>query len=139
MSTITYDNKNESNIMCFKNENREIITSHIVNEVNKININKKVLYFNFLDNEEDLKNKYKILKNNNIIIIDKNLNNIDEIEKYILFSKPAYICIDYLKMVDKNNFYFIGNCILKYVLDKIEEFNKKYDVIFIIGINLEEN
>ena len=81
--------------------------------------------------------KFELLNNKNIIIIDKKSNTIDDIEKYIVYSKPTYICIDYFKMIDNKCYYQIGNNSLKYVLDKIEEYNKKYGVIFIVAINLE--
>lgn len=140
MSVITFDDNNidnESNIICFKDEDKYNITSDIVNKLSLANNNKKTLYFNYSYSEKELLERFELLNNKNIIIVDKQSNTIDNIEKYIICSKPAYICIDYFKMIDKKCCYQIGNNNLKYVLDKIEEYNKKYGVIFIVAINLE--
>lgn len=139
MSVITFDDNNinnESNVICFKNEDKYNITLNIVNKLSLVN-NKKTLYFNYSYSEKELLEKFELLNNKNIIIIDKKSNTIDDIEKYIVYSKPTYICIDYFKMIDNKCCYQIGNNSLKYVLDKIEEYNKKYGVIFIVAINLE--
>ena len=139
MSVITFDDNNinnESNIICFKNEDKYNITLNIVNKLSLAN-NNKTLYFNYSYSEKELLEKFELLNNKNIIIIDKKSNTIDDIEKYIVYSKPTYIYIDYFKMIDNKCCYQIGNNSLKYVLDKIEEYNKKYGVIFIVAINLE--
>lgn len=140
MSVITFDDNNinnESNIICFKNEDKYNITLNIVDKLNLINENKKTLYFNYSYSEKELLEKFELLNNKNIIIIDKKSNTIDDIEKYIVYSKPICICVDYFKMIDNKCCYKIENNNLKYVLDKIEEYNKKYGVIFIVAINLE--
>ena len=129
MSVITFDDNNI--------DNEYNITSDIVNKLSLANNNKKTLYFNYSYSEKELLERFELLNNKNIIIVDKQSNTIDNIEKYIICSKPAYICIDYFKMIDKKCCYQIGNNNLKYVLDKIEEYNKKYGVIFIVAINLE--
>ena len=104
MSVITFDDNNinnESNIICFKNEDKYNITLNIVNKLSLVN-NNKTLYFNYSYSEKELLEKFELLNNKNIIIIDKKSNTIDDIEKYIVYSKPTYICIDYFKMIDKS-------------------------------------
>lgn len=140
MSVITFDDnnsKNESDIIFFKNEDKYNITLNIIEKLSLINKNKKTLYFSYSYSEKELLKKFKLFNSKNIIIIDKQSNTIDDIEKYIVYSKPTYICIDYFKMIDNECCYRIGSNNFKYVLDKIEEYNKKYGVIFIIAINLE--
>ena len=137
MSVIAVNDDNNSDVICFKDEDKYNITTFIINKLSKLKVKKKILYFNYSYSEDELLKKFKLLNNKNIIIINKLSNTIDDIEKYITYSKPSYICIDYFKMVDKILCYQINNKSLKYVLDKIDEYNKKYGVIFIVAINLE--
>lgn len=137
MSVIVINDNNSSDILCFKNEDKYNITTSIINKLSELKEKKKILYFNYSFDEDELLKKYKLLNNKDVIIINKPSNTVDDIEKYITYSKPTYVCVDYFKMVDKKCCYQINNKSLKYVLDKIDEYNKKYGVIFIVAINLE--
>lgn len=137
MSVIVINDNNSSDILCFKNEDKYNITTSIINKLSELKEKKKILYFNYSFDEDELLKKCKLLNNKDVIIINKPSNTVDDIEKYITYSKPTYVCVDYFKMVDKKCCYQINNKSLKYVLDKIDEYNKKYGVIFIAAINLE--
>ena len=137
MSVIAINDNNESDIICFKDENKYNITTSIIYKLSELMGKKRTLYFNYSYSENELLKRFKLLDSKNVIVINKRTNTIDDIERYIINSKPTYICIDYFKMIDNICCYQIGNKSLKYVLDKIEEYNKKYGVIFIVAINLE--
>lgn len=140
MSVITFDDNNinnESNIICFKNEDKYNITLNIVDKLNLINENKKILYFNLSYSEEELKNKFKIFNKKNIIIVNKRTVTVDDLEKYIKYSKPSYLCIDYFKLTKVKKRFKIGNKTLRYVLDKLKKYMAIYDTVFIVVINEE--
>lgn len=140
MSVITFDDNNinnESNIICFKNEDKYNITLNIVDKLNLINENKKILYFNLSYSEEELKNKFKIFNKKNIIIVNKRTVTVDDLEKYIKYSKPSYLCIDYFTLTKVKKRFKIGNKTLRYVLDKLKKYMVIYDTVFIVVINEE--
>ena len=123
MSVIVINDNNSSDILCFKNEDKYNITTSIINKLSELKEKKKILYFNYSFDEDELLKKYKLLNNKDVIIINKPSNTVDDIEKYITYSKPTYVCVDYFKMVDKKCCYQINNKSLKYVLDKIDEYS----------------
>lgn len=140
MSVITFDDNNinnESNIICFKNEDKYNITLNIVDKLNLINENKKILYFNLSYSEEELLKKFKFLNNKNIIIVNKRTVTVDDLEKYIKYSKPSYLCIDYFTLTKVKKRFKIGNKTLRYVLDKLKKYMAIYDTVFIVVINEE--
>lgn len=140
MSVITFDDNNinnESNIICFKNEDKYNITLNIVDKLNLINENKKILYFNLSYSEEELLKKFKFLNNKNIIIVNKRTVTVDDLEKYIKYSKPSYLCIDYFTLTKDKKRFKIGNKTLRYVLDKLKKYMAIYDTVFIVVINEE--
>ena len=140
MSVITFDgnnNKNESNIVFFKNEDKYVITSIIIDKLNWVNKKKKILYFNYSYNEKELLEKFKIFNNKNIIIVNKFSVTVDSLEKYLKYSKPSYICVDYFKLNRINRSLKIGNESLKYTLNKLKKYMDNYDTIFIVVINEE--
>jgi hypothetical protein len=137
MSVITLGNKNsKSDIEFFKYENKYNITLNMVNKISLISNKNKILYFNYSYTREELKNKFEIFNNRNIILINKK-TTIDNLVKYLDNSKPNYICVDYYKMVDVDGSFIINNRKIKYIINKIEEYEEKYNATFIININLE--
>lgn len=113
------------------------ITTSIINRIKDIDKKKKILYFNYSYTEDELKQKFKIFNNKNIIIVDKPSVTVDGIDKYLKYSKPDYVCIDYFKMTRIKRSLKIGNKSLKYTLGKLKKYMNKYNTIFIVVINEE--
>lgn len=135
--SIDYKNNNDSNIMCYKNENKNTIISNIVNELKKIDNDKNIIYFNYLFSEKELKDRYRLFNRKNITIVNKYVDDIDDLEKYFKINKLSYVCIDYLKMIDNGNTFMINDKSLKDTLDKLNDYTNSYDITFIVVINEE--
>lgn len=97
MDSIT-KNKDDEVIFTKKLTTYEI-TTNIIKRIEDIDKKKKILYFNYSYTEDELKQKFKIFNNKNIIIVDKPSVTVDGIDKYLIYSKPDYVCIDYFKMI----------------------------------------
>lgn len=134
MTDITNKNK-EDEILFAKNFIAFEVTNNIISKIK--NCNKKILYFNYTYTEEELKNKFKIFNKKNIIIVNKRTVTVDDLEKYIKYSKPSYLCIDYFTLTRVKKRFKIGNKTLRYVLDKLKKYMVIYDTIFIVVINEE--
>lgn len=134
MTDIT-NKKKENEILFTKNLTAFEVTNNIINKIK--NCNKKILYFNYTYTEEELKNKFKIFNKKNIIIVNKRTVTVDDLEKYIKYSKPSYLCIDYFTLTRVKKRFKIGNKTLRYVLDKLKKYMAIYDTVFIVVINEE--
>ena len=134
MTDITNKN-NEDEILFAKNFTAFEVTNNIISKIK--NCNKKILYFNYTYTEEELKNKFKIFNKKNIIIVNKRTVTVDDLENYIKYSKPSYLCIDYFTLTRVKKRFKIGNKTLRYVLDKLKKYMVIYDTIFIVVINEE--
>lgn len=129
----------DNDIMFLRNESKLEITSYLVDRIKHICKEYKILYLSSTYTKEELLNNFKYLNKRDINIIEDSFSTIDEIEKYIINNKCDYICIDYFKLIKTKNTFRIGNKKMKYVLDKIEEFSKRYSIIFLVVINMEDN
>ena len=129
----------DNDIMFLKNESKLEITSYLVDRIKHICKEYKILYLSSSYKKEELLDNFKYLNKRDINVIEDSFSTIDEIEKYIINNKCDYVCIDYLKLIKTKNVFRIGNKKMKYVLDKIEEFSKKYSIIFLVVINMEDN
>lgn len=134
MTDIT-NKKKENEILFAKNLTAFEVTNNITSKIK--NCNKKILYFNYTYTEEELKNKFKIFNKKNIIIVNKKTVTVDDLEKYIKYSKPSYLCIDYFTLTRVKKRFKIGNKTLRYVLDKLKKYMAIYDTVFIVVINEE--
>lgn len=113
------------------------ITTSIIKRIEDIDKKKKILYFNYSYTEDELKQKFKIFNNKNIIIVDKPSVTVDGVDKYLKYSKPDYVCIDYFRMFRIKRSLKIENKSLKYTLSKLKKYMSNYNIIFIIVINEE--
>lgn len=135
MNSIT---KNKDDEIIFTKESTEHeITTSIVKRIEDIDKKKKILYFNYSYTEDELKQKFKIFNNKNIIVVDKPSVTVDGLEKYLKYSKPSYLCIDYFKLTRIKKSLKIGNKSLKYTLGKLKKYMSNYNTIFIVVINEE--
>lgn len=134
MTDIT-NKKKENEILFAKNLTAFEVTNNIISKIK--NCNKKILYLNYTYTEEELKNKFKIFNKKNIIIVNKKTVTVDDLEKYIKYSKPSYLCIDYFTLTRVKKRFKIGNKTLRYVLDKLKKYMAIYDTVFIVVINEE--
>ena len=135
MNSIT---KNKDDEIIFTKESTEHeITTSIVKKIEDIDKKKKILYFNYSYTEDELKQKFKIFNNKNIIVVDKPSATVDRLEKYLKYSKPSYLCIDYFKLTRMKKSLKIGNKSLKYTLGKLKKYINNYNTIFIVVINEE--
>ena len=137
-SSVKKKNFNDENEFIFYKENDdEKIKLCLIKYSEKVSINEKILYFDFYNQKKDLIKKYSFLNNRKIVIMDIDCPSIDEIEQYIIKQKPKHIFISYYKLVsNKENLLIMGEK-LGYILNKIEEYSKKYGVKFIVAINKE--
>lgn len=129
-------NKDDEIIFTKESTEHEITTS-IIKRIEDIDKKKKILYFNYSYTEDELKQNYKIFNNKNIIVVDKPSVTVDGLEKYLKYSKPSYLCIDYFKLTRMKKSLKIGNKSLKYTLGKLKKYMSNYDTIFIVIINEE--
>lgn len=132
MTDIT-NKKKENEILFAKNLTAFEVTNNIISKIK--NCNKKILYFNYTYTEEELKNKFKLFNKKNIIIVNKKTVTVDDLEKYIKYSKPNYLCIDYFTLTRIKGRFKIGDKTLKYVLNKLKKYMTVYDTTFIVVIN----
>ncbi len=135
MKSIT-KNKDDEIIFTKKSTAYELTTS-IIKRIEDIDKKKKILYFNYSYTEDELKQKFKIFNNKNIIIVNKPSVTVDGIDKYLNYSKPDYVCIDYFRMFRIKRSLKIGNKSLKYTLGKLKKYINNYNTIFIVVINEE--
>lgn len=135
MKSIT-KNKDDEIIFTKKSTAYELTTS-IIKRIEDIDKKKKILYFNYSYTEDELKQKFKIFNNKNIIIVNKPSVTVDGIDKYLKYSKPDYVCIDYFRMFRIKRSLKIGNKSLKYTLGKLKKYINNYNTIFIVVINEE--
>lgn len=127
----------ENELLYFDNSDKYYITSKIVNKIEDINKRSKILYFNYFYSEEELKDKFKIFNNKNIIIINNINVTIDSMEKYLKYSKPKYVVICYYVLTFAKRSLRVKDKRLRYIFHKLEEYKKKYNIKFIIAINKE--
>lgn len=132
MTDIT-NKKKEDEILFAKNLTAFEVTNNIISKIK--NCNEKILYFNYTYTEEELKNKFKIFNKKNIIIVNKRTVTVDDLEKYIKYSKPSYLCIDYFTLTKVKKRFKIENKTLRYVLNKLKKYMAIYDTVFIVVIN----
>ena len=142
MAEIITNNKSkdfdDNDIMFFKNKDNFEITSYLVDKIKHVCKKYKILYLSCFYSKEELLNKFEYLNNRDIGIIEDSFSTIDEIEKYIINNKYDYVFVDYLKLIKIKNTLRIGDKKLKYVSDKIEELSDKYNIFFIIVVNMED-
>lgn len=135
MKSIT---KNKDDEIIFTKESTAYeVTTSIIKIIEDIDKKKKILYFNYSYTEDELKQKFKIFNNKNIIIVNKPSVTVDGIDKYLKYSKPDYVCIDYFRMFRIKRSLKIGNKSLKYTLGKLKKYINNYNTIFIVVINEE--
>lgn len=116
MKSIT---KNKDDEIIFTKESTAYdVTTSIIRRIEDIDKKKKILYFNYSYTEDELKQKFKIFNNKNIIIVNKPSVTVDGIDKYLKYSKPDYVCIDYFRMFRIKRSLKTGNKSLKYTLGK---------------------
>ena len=129
-------NKDDEIIFTKESTAHEITTS-IIKRIEDIDKKKKILYFNYSYTEDELKRNFKIFNNKNIIVVDKPSVTVEGLEKYLKYSKPSYLCIDYFKLTRIKRSLKVGNKSLKYTLGKLKKYMGDYDTIFIVVINEE--
>ena len=130
MKSIT---KNKDDEIIFTKESTAYdVTTSIIRRIEDIDKKKKILYFNYSYTEDELKQKFKIFNNKNIIIVNKPSVTVDGIDKYLKYSKPDYVCIDYFRMFRIKRSLKTGNKSLKYTLGKLKKYINNYNNIFII-------
>ena len=129
-------NKDDEIIFTKESTAHEITTS-IIKRIEDIDKKKKILYFNYSYTEDELKKNFKIFNNKNIIVVDKPSVTVEGLEKYLKYSKPSYLCIDYFKLTRIKRSLKVGNKSLKYTLGKLKKYMGDYDTIFIVVINEE--
>ena len=128
----------KSEISFLKNEQKENITSYLVDCINRVQDHEHILYFSYLYSKQFLLNKYENLNRENVTVIHDTSVTLEELEKYILQYKPDYVFIDFLKMTKRRDF-FIQNKRLHYVKDTLKKFEDKYNVNVLVVVNwLEE-
>ena len=127
---------NEINV--YNHETIKNIIRYLNVYMEKINLDKKILYFSFYNSKKYLVENYSCLNKKNIVIVDKDYLNADDIKRYIIEQKPRYIFINYYKLTSNRENLLLMKEKLGYVLNKIEEYSKKYNVKFIVAINKED-
>lgn len=125
----------DNEIIFYKEEPAASITNLMIDKLLFIDKRDKILYFNYYFTEEELISKNNIFNNKNIIILDNPNIDIDKMEKYISYSKPKYVFIDYFKLTIGRKYHYIGNKKLSYISKKINEYSDKYNVVFVVAIN----
>lgn len=136
MTDIT-NKKKKDEIIFTKESTAYEVTTSIIRRIEDIDKKKKILYFNYSYTEDELKQKFKIFNNKNIIIVNKPSVTVDGIDKYLKYSKPDYVCIDYFRMFRIKRSLKTGNKSLKYTLGKLKKYINNYNTIFIVVINEE--
>ena len=139
--TIKTKNKidiDDNEINVYNHETNKNIIRYLNAYMEEINIDKKILYFSFYSPKKHLLENYSCLNKKNIVIVDINYLKIDDIERYIIEQKPRYIFINYYKLTSNRRNLLVMKEKLGYVLNKIEEYSKKYNVKFIVAINKED-
>ena len=116
----------------WKNETKEDITSFFDNILSNIHQDNQVLYFSFSYTKKELVSKYKNFSKSNITIIDNPTLSINDMEQYIEKYKPNYVMIDYFTSI--RNMYINGNK-LKYVNEKLEEYETTYSIKILVVVN----
>ena len=144
MTVIIETIKNKSNvniedneINVYNHETNKNINKYLNTYIGKINNSQKILYFSFYNSKKYLIENYNCLNKKNIVIVGIKFLNIDDIEHYIIEQKPRYIFINYYKLTSNRRNLLIMEEKLGYVVDKINEYSKKYNVKFIVAINKE--
>jgi len=107
MDSITKNKDDE--IIFTKESTAHEITTSIIKRIEDIDKKKKILYFNYSYTEDELKQNFKIFNNKNIIVVDKPSVTVDGLEKYLKYSKPSYLCIDYFKLTRIKRSLKVGN------------------------------
>ncbi len=128
----------KSEISFLKNEQKENITSYLVDCINRVQDHEHILYFSYLYSKQFLLNKYENLNRENVTVIHDTSVTLEELEKYILQYKPDYVFIDFLKMTKRRDF-FIQNKRLHYVKDILKKFEDKYNVNVLVVVNWLED
>ncbi len=134
----TNANIEDNEINVYSHETIKNIIKYLNTYIEKISIDKKILYFSFYNSKKYLLKNYSCLNKKNIVIVDINYFKIDDIERYIIKQKPKYIFINYYKLTSNRRNLLVMEEKLGYVLNKIEEYSKKYNVKFIVAINKED-
>ena len=134
----TNANIEDNEINVYNHETIKNIIKYLNTYIEKINIDKKILYFSFYNSKKYLLKNYSCLNKRNIVIVDKDYLNADDIERYIIEQKPRYIFINYYKLTSNRENLLLMKEKLGQVLNKIEEYSKKYNVKFIVAINKED-
>ena len=125
----------ESEMYFWKNETKEDITSFFDNILSNIHQDNQVLYFSFSYTKKELINQYKNFNQNNITIINNPTLSINDMKKYIEKYKTNYVMIDYFTSIrNKRHMYINGNK-LKYVNEKLEEYETTYSIKILVVVN----
>ena len=125
----------ESEMYFWKNETKEDITSFFDNILSNIHQDNQVLYFSFSYTKKEHKNQYKNFNQNNITIINNPTLSINDMKQYIEKYKTNYVMIDYFTSIrNKRHMYINGNK-LKYVNEKLEEYETTYSIKILVVVN----
>ena len=125
----------ESEMYLWKNETKEDITSFFDNILSNIHQDNQVLYFSFSYTKKELINQYKNFNQNNITIINNPTLSINDMKQYIEKYKTNYVMIDYFTSIrNKRHMYINGNK-LKYVNEKLEEYETTYSIKILVVVN----
>ncbi len=125
----------ESEMYFWKNETKEDITSFFDNILSNIHQDNQVLYFSFSYTKKELINQYKNFNQNNITIINNPTLSINDMKQYIEKYKTNYVMIDYFTSIrNKRHMYINGNK-LKYVNEKLEEYETTYSIKILVVVN----
>lgn len=79
--------------------------------------------------------KFNSLDKENIIVVDNPATNFDNIEHLIIEKVPRYVFVDYFNLTKTRKYFYVNNMKLKDLKSKVEEYESKYNVVFIIVIN----
>lgn len=125
----------ESEMYFWKNETKEDITSFFDNILSNIHQDNQVLYFSFSYTKKELVSKYKNFSKSNITIIDNPTLSINDMEQYIEKYKPNYVMIDYFTSIRNKRYMYINGNKLKYVNEKLEEYETTYSIKNLVVVN----
>jgi len=125
----------KSEILFLKNKSNDYITYYLCEYINCINDNRNILYITYNYSKKVLLSKFNSLDKENIIVVDNPATNFDNIEHLIIEKAPRYVFVDYFNLTKTRKYFYVNNMKLKDLKSKVEEYESKYNVVFIIVIN----
>lgn len=125
----------KSEILFLKNKSNDYITYYLCEYINCINDNRNILYITYNYSKKVLLSKFNSLDKENIIVVDNPAANFDNIEHLIIEKVPRYVFVDYFNLTKTRKYFYVNNMKLKDLKSKVEEYESKYNVVFIIVIN----